>query len=155
MADRFVILNRCLCILIPQDLVLIYVGPLGHLWQILVKVIFDPNSCTRLLFPNGTCSSCFGFVLCKPAFYYRSQGKLMCLLKWGSESFSVVLATLFCGALMLRAIIIFSQTNTQSRQIFLSQSGTDITKFHVLILLCHVLPNPMLCHFFSTFSSNV
>ena len=34
------------------------------------------------------------------------------------------------------------------------QSGTDIANFHVLISLCHVLPNPILCHFFSTFSSS-
>ena len=72
--------------------------------------------------------------------------------------FSVVVAILFCGAPMPIATILFSQTNTQSRhilrQLFLSQSGTDITNFHVLILLCHVLPNPILCHFFSTFSSS-
>ena len=38
-------------------------GPLGHLWQILVKVTIDPNNCPRLLFPNGTFSSCYVFVL--------------------------------------------------------------------------------------------
>ena len=66
---------------------------------------------------------------------------------------SVVVA-IFGGALMPRATILFSQTNTQYHhillQLFLSQSGTDITNFHVLILLCPVLPNPILCHFFST-----
>ena len=69
--------------------------------------------------------------------------------------FSVVVAILCCGALMPRATILFSQINTQSihilLQLFLSQSGTDITNFHVLILLGHVLPIPILCHLFSTF----
>ena len=72
--------------------------------------------------------------------------------------FSVVVDILCCGALMPRATILFSKTNTQSShillQLFLSQSGTDITNFLVLILLCHVLPNPILCHIFSTFSSS-
>ena len=59
---------------------------------------------------------------------------------------------------MPRASVLYSQTNMQSRhillQLSLSQSSTDNTKFHVLILLCHVFPNPLLRHFFSTFSSS-
>ena len=67
--------------------------------------------------------------------------------------FSVVVA-IFCGAIMPRATILFSQTNTAVSlllQLFLSQSGTDITNFHFLILLGHVLPNPILCHFSSSY----
>ena len=81
--------------------------------------------------------------------------------------FSVVVAILCGGALMPRGVelLFFSlRQNTQSRhillQLFLSQSGTDITNFHVLILLGHVLPNPILCHLFSSsyilmFSSSI
>ena len=77
---------------------------------------------------------------------------LLCAwLEKDQRVFSVVVAIYICGALMPRATILFSQTNMQSRHIlfqpFLSQSGTDITNFHVLILLCHVLPNTILCHF--------
>ena len=158
MADEFVILNRYQCKWIPQDLALNYVGPFGHLWQILFKVTIDPSSCTRLLFPNGKFSSCFVFVLWEHVFYYRSQGKLGAMLKSRIRECFFLVVAIFCGALMPRAAILFSQTNTQFRhiliQLFLSQSGTDITNFHVLILLCHILPNPILCHFFPAFSSS-
>ncbi len=105
MADRFVILNRCLCQLIPLDLVLNYVGPLGHLWQILVKVTIYPNSCPRLLFPNGTFFSCYVVVL----FTIEARGSWCAWLKKNQRVFSVVVYIICCGALMPRATILFSQ----------------------------------------------
>ena len=78
-------------------------------------------------------------------------------LKKDQRVFSVGFAIVY-GALMPRSTSLYSQTNTQYchilLQLFLSQYGTDITNCHVLILLCHVLPNHILCHFFFIFSSS-
>ena len=97
-------LNRCLCKLIQQDLVLNYVGPHGHLWQILVKVTIVPRSCPRVLFQMEH------FLLCFLCCIIWKTGKLVSLVKKGSESVSVVVAILCCRALMPRATILFSLT---------------------------------------------
>ena len=126
MADRFVILNRCLCELIRQDLVLNYVRPLGHLWQILVKVTIDPNSCTRLLFPNWTFSSCYVFVL----FTIEARGSWCAWLKKDQRVFSVVVAIIWCGALMPRAIILFSQTKPAISSYIASAFSVSVWHWH-------------------------
>ena len=57
------------------------------------------------------------FLCCvEHVFYYRRQGKLMCLVKKKDQRVFSVVVAIFCGALMPRATILFSQTNTQSRR---------------------------------------
>ena len=82
----------------------------SSIWLILVKVKLV--SYTRLLFPNGTLSSCFCVCCVAHVFYYRSLGKLMLLVKKGSDSvfrsFWYILCcsdcfSLFCPSLALES----------------------------------------------------
>ncbi len=106
--------------------VLNYVGPLGHLWQILVKVTIDPNSCPRLLFPNGTFSSCYVFVL----FTIEAMRSWCAWLKRDQRVFSVVVAILCCGALMPRATILFSQTKHAISSYIASAFSVPVWHWH-------------------------